>query len=112
MKKDPLVFLKHILDATELIEEFIKDYTKKRFLEDKLVQSAVIRQIEIIGEAAKNIPASFRKNYPKIPWVDIVGMRDKLIHLYFGVDLERVWLVITEDIPILSRQIQEILQRE
>ena len=110
MNKDPLVFLKHMRDAIDLIENFTKKYTKDKFLNDKLVQSAVVRQIEIIGEATKNVSSNFRKKYQKIPWSDIAGMRDKLIHLYFGVNLDRVWEVVKEDLPKLKEEIRKILE--
>ncbi|MBU0470234.1 MAG: DUF86 domain-containing protein [Nanoarchaeota archaeon] len=112
MKKDPFVFLKHIRDAIDLVDSFTKNYTKTKFLNDKLVQSAVIRQIEIIGEATKNVPLNFRKKYQKIPWSNIAGMRDKLIRLYFGVNLERVWEVVKEDIPKLKQEINTIIEKE
>jgi len=112
MKKDLLIFIRHILDSMEKIESFMNKVKKNDFFNNEEKQSAVIRQIEIIGEAVKNIPDSFRKKYSDIPWKDIVGMRDKLIHHYFGVNLENVWKVIREDIPILKEQIKEILEKE
>jgi uncharacterized protein with HEPN domain len=112
MKKDSLAYIKHIRDAINLVEDFIEDYTKRKFLCDELVQSAVIRQIEIIGEAVKNIPLSFRNKYSKIPWAKVARMRDKLIHQYFGVDLDKVWDVVKDDLPKLKKQIKEILKAE
>lgn len=111
MNKDPLIFIKHMRDAIELIETFTQNFAAKKFLQDKLVQSAVVRQIEIIGEAAKNVSEDFRNEYPKIPWSDLAGMRDKLIHGYFGIDYNRIWKVVKEDIPRLKKQIQEILKK-
>ena len=72
----------------------------------------MIRKIEVIGEAVKNIPTTFRNKYPNTPWKGIAGMRDKLIHHYFEVDLNRVWIAVTEEIPALKKQIQEILEKE
>lgn len=113
MKKDPLVFVKHIMDSIEEIENFTKGITgKEKLLQKKVVYEAVIRKIEIIGEAVKNIPLSFKDRYSAVPWKGIAGMRDKLIHNYFEVDLARVWVTVTEEIPSLKKQIQEILDRE
>ena len=73
--------------------------------------SAVIRQIEIVGEAVKNLPQDFTNKYKEISWIRIAGMRDKLIHHYFGVDKETIWEVIEEDLPKLRKQIRKILER-
>lgn len=110
--KNPLIFLKHILDSIKNIEDFVKGVDEKSFLLNKEKQSAVIRQIEIIGEAVKNLPIKFRDKYSNIPWIKISGMRDKLMHHYFGVDLKVVWESIKEDIPKLKKEIQIILDKE
>ena len=109
MKKEPLIFIKHILESIENIEDFMKGVSRNHFLRNKEKQNAVIREIEIIGEAAKNIPAGFRRKNADIPWKDISGMRDKLIHHYFGVNLETVWKAIKEDLPDLKEKIEKIL---
>ena len=111
-KKDSLIFIKHVRDSIEEIMVFTKNVSKKKFVEEKLIQNAVIRSIEVIGEAVKNLPIDFRSRYTKIPWNKIAGMRDKLIHNYFGVDLDRIWDVVKEDIPELKKSIREILARE
>ncbi|MBU0469923.1 MAG: DUF86 domain-containing protein [Nanoarchaeota archaeon] len=82
MIKDPLVFIKHINDAIILIEKSTLDLNKKEFNENRDIQDATIRRLEIIGEAVKNIPKSFRNKHPRVPWKKIAGTRDKLIHLY------------------------------
>ncbi len=110
MKKDPLIFIGHILDSIKNIEEFIKDTSKEEFFKDKLRQNAVVREIEIIGEAVKNISDSLKNKYPNIPWRDIAGMRDKIIHHYFGLDLEEIWQVIKKDINTLKQNLSEILK--
>ena len=81
-----IIFLNDIYFAMKNIEEFISDLTYDEFIKEDKTSSAVIRKLEIIGEAAKNIPENLRKNYPHIPWREMAGMRDKLIHFYFGVD--------------------------
>ena len=109
MKKNYFIFVEHILESIKNIENFMRDVEKDKFLKDKEKQSAVIRQIEIIGEAAKNLPTSFKNKYPQIPWQKIAGARDKLIHHYFGVDLDAVWDILKEDLPHLKSQIEAIL---
>ena len=76
------------------------------------MQDAVIRKIELLGEAVKNLPQDFRENHPKIPWKDIVGMRDKVIHQYFGVDLDLVFDIARKDIPELHKKVSKILKSE
>lgn len=110
MNKDPIVFIKHIRDSITDIERYTKSVSKDKFFKNKMLQDAIIHKVEIIGEAAKNLSASFIKKYPPVPWKDIIGMRDKLIHNYFGVNIERVWIVVQEDIPQLKMQIDEILR--
>ena len=105
MKKDIKIFLEHILESINLIEEYTKGKEKLDFLESTQLQDSVIRRIEIIGEAIKNIPEEVKKNHPSIPWKEIIGMRDILIHQYFGVDLNLTWKVVEEDILDLKNQI-------
>ena len=110
--KDYVVFLRHIIDGIEHINSFSNELSKEFLINDRLRQSAIIRELEIIGEAAKNIPEEFRKKYPKIEWKKIAGLRDKLIHQYFGVDINIVWDIIKEDLPQLKKDIKEILKKE
>lgn len=112
MKKDKVIFLEHIIKAIEEIQNFSKSLSKNEFMKDSLRQSAIIRQIEIIGEAVKNLPIDFINKYPLISWGDIAGMRDKLMHHYFGVNLETIWITLEEDIPTLKKQIKDILEKE
>ena len=107
MKRDTSLFIEDILESIKNIESFTKGITEKELSKNIEKQSAIIRQIEIIGEAAKNIPLSIRKKYPDIPWKDIVGMRDVISHGYFKVDLFIVWKVIKEDLPDLKVFFQE-----
>jgi len=108
MVKDDLAYIEHILDCIRKIKEFTTGSSLKDFSVNELVQDAVIRNIEIIGEASKKISSDTKQIYYEIPWKEIAGMRDKLIHDYLGVDVEVVWRTITEDIPTLEKQIKEI----
>ncbi len=108
MKKNPTIFIEHILESITDIEEFSEGLSKEMFVKDKLKQNAIIRSIEVIGEAVKNLPAGFRTRYSDVPWTNIAGMRDKLMHHYFGVDLETVWKVVKSDLPYLKEEIFKI----
>jgi uncharacterized protein with HEPN domain len=111
MKKEDSVYLRHILDAVSRIEEYTKEIEYKNFMENHLIQDGVIRQIEIIGEATKRLSDKTRDNYPDVPWKDMTGMRDKLIHDYLGVDIDAVWDTVKEDIPILKNKLKDLLEK-
>ncbi len=109
MKKDPRIFLDHILQCIGLIEKYTEGMSKSDFLKDTELQDAVIRRIEIIGEAAKNLPDDVKKKHTDIEWKKIAGMRDVLIHEYFGIDLELTWEVVKRDIPVLKQKLMKML---
>ncbi|MGD9091658.1 MAG: DUF86 domain-containing protein [Anaerolineales bacterium] len=109
MKKDVLVYLEDILDAMEKAETFIEGLTYKQFEADLRTNFAVVRAIEIIGEATKRLPTALRDQYPDIPWKDMAGMRDVIIHGYDNVNLQIVWGVVKQDIPEIKPQIRQIL---
>ncbi len=108
MRRDLNLFIGDILERINAIEKFSKNINKKELISNRLRQSAIIREIEIIREAVKNIPTSFREKYKNVPWNKIAGMRDVIIHEYFKVDLDAVWNVIKKEIPVLKKQMQEI----
>lgn len=106
--KDPLFFIEHILENINDIEKFLGNLSKEKIVGSTLRQKAIIRSLEVIGEAVKNIPPEFREKYPLIKWARIAGLRDKLIHHYFGIDFDIIWDVITVDLPLLKREIIKI----
>ena len=112
MKKEPLIFIEHILENITDIESFSKGISKIELGKNKLKQKAIVRSLEIIGEAVKNISSAFKNKYPNIRWKEISGLRDKLIHHYFGVDLNTIWDIIQEDLPKLKKEIKNILEKE
>jgi uncharacterized protein with HEPN domain len=109
MKKDPKIFLQHIIESIEEIEKYTCNQNKVKFSKATMMQDAVMRRLEIIGEAVKNIPKSYKNKYPKISWREIAGMRDILIHEYFGININIVWNTIQKDIPKLKKSIQELM---
>lgn len=108
--KDPDIYLEHILEAIQKIERYMGVATEEIFYGDTLLQDAVIRQLEVIGEASKQIPQSLRKEMSDVEWTSIVGLRNKLIHEYFGVDVQAVWLVVKEDLHFLKSEIKKALK--
>lgn len=110
--RDHRLFLQDILVSAREAQEFAQGMSLSEFLEDRKTQNAVVRSIEIIGEAAKNMPKSVRDKYPDIPWSDMARMRDKVAHGYWGVDYEIVWKVLVEELPALIPKIEFALQQE
>jgi len=103
-------YLQDILDAISDIEKFIEGVTEKEFSLNREKQYAVLRALEIIGEATKNVSRDLRAKHGDIPWKDIAGMRDKLIHMYFGVKLDLIWVTIKDKLPQLKMQLRSILK--
>lgn len=105
-----LVYLMHIRDALSKIKLYAKDHNQESFLADTMVQDAIIRQFEILGEATKNLSSEFRTKHSGLPWKQMAGMRDKLIHAYMGVDLLAVWLTVEKDLGPLRDYIDKLLK--
>jgi uncharacterized protein with HEPN domain len=109
MKRDQTIYLQHILDGIDRIDQYLEGVDEKAFQQHYLIQDGVIRQLEIIGEAVRHISEELRETYAHIPWHDIAAMRDKLIHDYFGVDIDKVWLTACDDIPVFKKEVVKIL---
>ena len=109
MSQDSDIYLEDILEAIDRIQEYVGDVTRETFERDRMRIDAVIRNLEVIGEAVKQVPDSVREKYPSVEWRKIAGLRDILIHKYFDVNLEIVWGVVQSNIPILKTEIQQIL---
>lgn len=105
-KRGPKLYLQDILTSINNIEEYVKGMTFNAFVRDDKTMHAVVRNFEIIGEAAKNMPPELITKYPDVPWKEMVSMRNKVLHEYFGVDTEILWKTIQEDIPSLKEQVE------
>lgn len=112
MSRSPLDYLRHILDETMYLMAQTQGLTQARFHRDATLQRAFVRSIEIVGEAAKQTPDDFKQKYDQVEWRAMAGMRDRLIHGYFGVDYDIVWDVVTNKIPVLRQVIEEVLEIE
>jgi uncharacterized protein with HEPN domain len=113
MSKEPIEYLKHIRDESSYILSIINNnITKEYFLQDETLKRAIVRSLEIIGEATKKIPADFKLKWNSIKWKNMAGMRDRLIHDYMGVNYSIVWDVIKNKIPELNDQIVEVIENE
>ncbi|MDI6731893.1 MAG: DUF86 domain-containing protein [Candidatus Margulisbacteria bacterium] len=108
--KDDLVFIRHMLDEIDFILDKTRTLTFDSLLNDETLKRAILRSLEVIGEATKNLSEKFRANYSDIAWKEIAGLRDKLIHFYFGVDWYTVWDVVRTNIPELKKQLEKIIK--
>jgi uncharacterized protein with HEPN domain len=109
-KRKPDVYLQDILESIEYIQSFLDGVSEDEFYKNVEKQDAVLRRLEIIGEAVKHLPEEIREDHPDIPWRQIAGMRDIIIHEYFGVTLNMVWIVATDDILDLKTKVEKIIE--
>jgi uncharacterized protein with HEPN domain len=105
-------YLNDIREAIQRISAYTAGQTYEEFMKDIKIQDAVVRNLEIIGEATKNLSSVLKKSYPNIPWKDLMGMRDKMIHHYFGINYEIVWTIAREELAGFLPQIEEIIKKE
>jgi len=112
MQLDDRVRLRHILDAAQEASNFVAGKSRGDLDRDRMLALSLIKLIEIVGEAANGVSAGFQKQCPEIPWADIVGMRHRLIHAYFDVNLDIVWATVTQDLPPFAATLEQILRQE
>lgn len=110
--RNQIDFLSDIVQAIQYIYSFVANMDKNDFLVDEKTTSAVVRKIEIIGEATKHVSNGIKQKHPTVPWKSMAGMRDVLIHHYFGVDYEQVWKTIREDLPFALEAVQKVIESE
>jgi uncharacterized protein with HEPN domain len=111
-KRDWKLFLFDILEAIRRIEKYIEDMNYEAFLRDTKTQDAVVRNLEIIGEAARKVPESIKERYSKVPWSQVIGLRNRLIHGYFVIDYDIVWYIISNELKELKQEVEEMLKGE
>lgn len=112
MSVSGIEYLHHILSETQFLMGCAEGLRRNDFLHDETLKGALVRSIEVIGEAAKHVPVALRQNYSQVEWRAIAGMRDRLIHAYFGVDYDIVWDVVINKIPGLHEQIKQMIRQE
>ena len=105
-----VLYLRHMLDALERLKQYVARTSRQAFDDDSLVQDAIVRQLTVLGEAAGKISPAFVDTHPEIPWPDVTGIRHKLVHDYFVVDIEVVWITATEDAPALKSLLEAALE--
>ncbi len=112
MRKDDLIRIRHMLDAAREAMSFIKDKKRSDLDMDRMLVLSLVKSVEIMGEAASKVTKESRDNHPEVPWLNIIAMRNRLIHVYFDIDLDRVWDTITDDLPPVITALERIVQKE
>lgn len=109
-KRGDREYLADIQDSLKQIEQYVHEYTFEQFVADRKTQDAVVRNLEIMGEAAKHISGSLRKRHPEVPWKSLAGVRDRIVHNYFGINYEIIWQIVTQELTQLETNLQKILE--
>jgi uncharacterized protein with HEPN domain len=109
MPRDYRVFLDDILEAAGKVLEYTAEFSEEQFFADRKTVEAVVWNLQIIGEASKKVPEEIRSRYPDLPWRDMAGLRDIIVHQYFGIKLDVIWKVIRDDVPLLEKRVREVL---
>jgi len=112
MKRDYVLFIEDALEAISKIEKYVEGYSYADFACDEKTVDAVLMKFAVLGEAIKHIPEEVRRRYPDVPWKKMAGMRDKLVHEYFGVQLDVIWETIKRDLPAAKLMLETVLQKE
>ena len=110
MKRDPQVYIDHMLESIENIQHYTEEIDFETLLVDTKTQDSVVHRMQLLGQSAKNLPEDIRENHPEIPWRQIIGMRNIIVHEYLGLDLAEVWNVIGQDLPELEEQLKKIIR--
>lgn len=106
------IYLQDIIEAIDRIESYVENTTRSQFESDRMRFDAVVRNLEVIGEAVKRVPNPIRENYPSVAWRKIAGLRDRLIHAYFDIDINIIWDVVQSELPILKSEVQRIIDEQ
>ncbi len=112
MRKDDLIRIRHMLDAASEAVSFARGRTRTELDSDRMLMLSIVKSVELVGEAASRVSEEAREKYSEIPWADIIAMRNRLIHAYFDIDLDRVWDTLTDDLPPLIRTLQQVVALE
>ena len=112
MRKDDLIRVRHMLDAAHEAVSFVRDKTRTNLNKDRMLTLSIVKSVELIGEAASRVSKESQISHPEIPWADIIAMRNRLIHVYFDIDLDRVWDTVTEDLPPLITALEGMVNQE
>jgi uncharacterized protein with HEPN domain len=112
MRKDDLIRIRHMLDAAQEVVSFAQGRTRPDLDHDRMLMLSIVKSMELIGEAASRVSEEVRGKYPQVPWGDIISMRNRLIHAYFDIDLDRVWDTVTDDLPPLITVLQKAIAFE